>query len=794
MRYDVQHQTVYLFGASKVSYQGIELTAARIVLDMGNEETRAFGAPDSSGKMAGLPEFVQGGKKITADSIRYNFRTKKGMIREVRTTEDQMYAVAHLSKRQANEEVHSRGGMLTTCDRPHPHYHFAVSRMMVIPDDKIIAGPAIMKIGNVPTLLVIPFGLFPNHHNGAAGLLIPTYGNSPELGYYFLNGGWYLPLGDHADLQLTGDIYSRGSWGLRGVARYRTRYRYAGSLDISRSSLNHSIPEYPDFSKQVNFFVKWNHLVDPKASLTDRFTATVNIGTSRNFTNNFNSTTGDYLSNTFASNIQWNHQWNAKPYSLSVGLTHSQNTITKAFSIVAPSSVFNVQRVFPADWFRSEDAVGGRNWYDNIGLNWSSNFDNKLNTTEDQLYLGNLSTLVRQMRNGIRHTGSVGSSLKSRFFTLNPQLSFTDRMYFDRISKTYNPADSTIRVDTLHTFSAPFDVNASISFTSKLYGMYSFHGKKLKAIRHVITPNATLGYTPANDTRIFGPFGGNGASGSYSPYDIGIYGAPSPNASGLLSLGLVQSVEAKVLDKKPDAEGNAQYKKMKLLDFLSANASYDLLKDSVRWSPVSATAHTQLFNKMDVNLTSLWDTYATDTLGRRIQLSQRGLDGRLARLVNANLAVGFELKSPRYGQSTTASTTTSNEPVVGEADPSKGAAINFSLPWHLRVNYSYDLSRAWRASDFSDSQHQSVLFNGDVNILKWWKIGFSSGYDFEAGEKTPTSLNLYWDMHCWEFNFNIIPFGTRQSFSFRINVKASVLHDLKYELTKPFGNDGQLLY
>ncbi len=787
MRYDIANQTVYLFGAAKVTYQGIELTAERIVLDMGNEETKAYGAPDSSGAITGLPEFKQNGKLITADSIRYNFRTKKGMIREVRTTEDQLYVLARKSKRQANEEVHSKGGMLTTCDRPHPHYHFAVSRMMVIPDDKIIAGPALMKVGNVPLPLGIPFGLFPNHHGGTAGILVPVYGNSDQLGYYFLNGGYYLPINDHVDLQLTGDIYSRGSWALRSNVRYKSRYHYSGQLELSRTTILNSDPEYPDYSRQNNFFIRWNHLMDAKASLTDRFTASVNAGSSQNFTTQLNTSTGDFLTNTFQSNIQWNHQWGGKPYSLAVGARHSQNTLNRTFDINLPTATFNVQRVFPADWFRGDQAVVKRRWYDDIGVNWSSSFDNRLSTTEDQLYLDNLPMLTRRMRNGLQHTAAASTSLKTRFFSLNPEARFTDRMYFDQIRQLYNPADSTISTDTLPTFAAPFEWSAGATLTSKLYGMFAFHGKKLKAIRHVITPTAGFSYTPGTDTRTL-PIGAPAGTSLYSPYERGIYGAPNPTESGLITLGLIQSFEAKVLK-------DTSYQKMKLLDFLGATTSYDLMRDSLNWSPINVSARTQLFKTVDVNLVSNWDTYATDLSGARIEKSQRELDGSLARLTNLGLAVGMAFRSKRYGQTGNPANVNNNTTtVVGETDPNKGAGMNFNMPWQLRVNYSYDLSRAWAATDFTETQRQSVLFNGDVTVFKWWKIGISSGYDFVANEKTPTTMNLYWDMHCWEMNLNVIPLGTRKSFTFRINVKASVLRDLKYELRKPYGNnDGTLL-
>lgn len=789
-RYRLRDRQVMMYGAATVKYQDIELTADRILLDLANEEVMAFGTRDSNGVVQGAPRMTQGGRTVDADSIRYNFRSKKGYLRDVHTSEQQMYVLAGISKIHPNKEAHSKGGMLTTCDRPNPHYHFAVSRMMVIPDDKIIAGPAYMKIGKVPTPLAVPFGLFPNQKGGSAGVLIPVWGNSQDLGYFLLNGGYYLPIGDHFDEQLTGDIYSRGSWGLRSVTRYRSRYRFNGNLDLQYSVRNTSIPEYPDFAQQKNFFIRWNHLVDSRASLTDRFNASVNLGTSRNFTNNFNSSTADYLSNTFNSNVSWNHLWTGKPYSFSLAMRHSQNTLNRTFDITLPSANFNVQRVFPTTWFGRE-RVGSAPWYDRIGMTLNSQFDNQLRTTEDRISLENLGQLTREVRNGVRNTGTLSTSFKTRFFTVNPAANFTQRTYFERLQKQYDAGTNTTRVDTLPGVRGLFDYNASVALTSKLYGMYSFKGNgRLRAVRHVITPSATLTYIPGNDTRITGPFGTDGTTTTYSPYDIGIYGVPSPNESGLLNLGMVQSLEAKVRGKATES-GEATVKKIKLMDYLGINANYDLLKDSVRWSPVSVAARTQLLNKLDVNVTSAWDPYATDASGRNIDRSTRSLYGSLAHLRNLTAALGFSLQSGQHGKKKDQQ---QDDRVVGEADPAKGARVDFNMPWQLRVNYSYNVNRLWTGPTYTEQQTQSILFNGDITVFKHWKVGGSSGYDLQAQQWTPTSLNLYWDLHCWEFNANWIPLGVRKSFSIRINVKASVLRDLKYELRRPYGNNGDLLY
>lgn len=786
--YDAATQTAYLYGAATVTYGDISLTAERIRYDFKNGEAEAFGAPDSSGTVVGHPEFRQADHVVQADTIRYNFRSTKAFIREVRTREDQLYALSHLSKLQPNAEIHSKGGLLTTCDRPKPHYHFAVSRMMVIPDDKIVVGPAVMKFGKVPTPLAVPFAYYPTKKRGSAGVLIPTWGASDELGFFLLNGGVYVPLGDHADLSVTGDIYSKGSWGLRGQSRYRSRYRFSGNIDITRNTLLQGVPETPGYSRQDNFFVRWNHTVDPRASLTDRFSASVNVGSSQAFTNTLNSSNLDYLSNTFQSNVQWSHVFPRSPFTTAVALRHSQNTQTKVFDVTIPSLTLNMQRIYPGLLLRSDQATGPH-WSDQIGVSYALNFDNRLTTTEDQIYLGNLGTLWGRMRNGIRQTGAVNTSLKAGPITFNPEWQFTTRTYFEQLVKTYDPVLDTVVTDTVQGFYSTFDWRLGATATTKLYGMYQFRGKGLRAIRHVVTPSATVAYQPDRSTLVSGPYGPGGTEDTYNPFALGIYGSPPTTESGIVNLGLIQSVEAKVRDGKAWREGQDKAKKVRLIDFLGVNASYDWLRDSLNWSPIAGSFRTSMLEKININSTALWDTYGTNASGQRIEASAESTSGRWARLTGFNIATGFEFRSPRYGTPVSPGNT-NDQQVVGETDPAKGAEVNFSLPWRLAVNHSYTISRTWRGAEYDETDQNSVLFNGDLTVFKYWRLGFNSGYDITNGAWTPTTLNLYWDLHCWEFNASWIPNGFRQSISLRVNVKASILRDLKVDQRVPIGGAG----
>ena len=363
MRYDLAEQTVYLFGAATVKYQDVELTADRILLDLDREEVQAFGTLDSTGAPVGAPQFNQGGQEVKADSIRYNFKTKEGLIEEVRTQESQMYALAHLSKRHENGRSTAWVAALPLASSP-PHYRFDVSKMIVIPHDKIVMGPAIMKIGNVPTPLVAPFGFFPNHKGGSAGLLIPTWGNSDQFGFFLLNGGYYPPRREFRSAD--GRYIQPGQLGTSIITRYKSRCRFSGNMDLQYSDKLNSIREYPDFSEQRTYFIRWNHLMVTTGQPYGPLQCQREHRLQPEFHQQFQQHHGGLFEQYLQSNVNWSHLWPGKPYSLSVAARHSQNTLTRSFDVTLPSVNFNVQRFFPGLLFRPE-STGKQKWYERVG-------------------------------------------------------------------------------------------------------------------------------------------------------------------------------------------------------------------------------------------------------------------------------------------------------------------------------------------------------------------------------------------------------------------------------------------
>jgi hypothetical protein len=474
-------------------------------------------------------------------------------------------------------------------------------------------------------------------------------------------------------------------------------------------------------------------------------------------------------------------------------MRHSQNTQTKVFEVTVPSLSLNMQRIYPGQLLRSEAATGPH-WSDQIGVSYALNFDNRLTTTEEQIYLGNLNNLWGQMRNGVRQSGAVNTSLKAGPFSVNPEWNFTTRTYFEKLEKRYDPVADTVLTDTVNGFYNTLDWRLGATATTKLYGMYQFRGAGLRAIRHVITPSASVVYQPDQSTLETGPYGTGGAEATYNPYALGIYGSPPATESGIVNLGLIQSLEAKVREGRK-ARGDSldndgpTYKKVRLLDFVGVNAAYDWMRDSLNWSPISGSLRTSILDKVNINLTGLWDTYGTNASGQRIEASAQSTSGRWARLTGFNIATGFEFRSRKYGTPVVGAAT-NDQQVVEETDPAKGARSDFSLPWRVAVNHSYTASRTWREAEYDETTQNSLLFNGDLTVFTYWRLGFNSGYDIENGAWTPTTLNLYWDLHCWEFNASWIPNGFRQSISLRVNVKASILRDLKVDQRVPVGGAG----
>ncbi len=772
IRFDLKLQQIFLFGESEVHYEDLELKAEEIESDMDSNIVIAKGKQDSTLKYVGEPYFKQSDKEFYAHEIKYNFKSKKGLISDVKTQEGEGYIHGQKIYKNADNILYIRNGKYTTCNLAEPHYHFGANKLKIIPNDKIITGPADLFIENAPTPFAIPFGFFPNTPKQKSGIIIPMPGESQQLGFFMLNGGYYLFVNDHLDAELTADVYSKGSWGTKFNSNYSNRYKFNGKIETNYSVFKNSEKEFPDYSEKKDFFIRWHHNQDPKANPTSVFAANVNLGTSTNFTNNYNTSATDYLSTNFSSNISFTKRWDNKPFTLNINASHNQNTLSKQITIRLPEIAFSVARIYP---LARKKMVGAQKFYEQIGLSYSLNFKNEV-TAYDSLFNINKPELVtRQLKNGIKHTIPISTSIKVlKYFTLNPAVNYSEIWYLKTIHKSWDTTQiNNIRADTINKFERGSTYNASANLTTKLYGMYSFKGSRIKAIRHVVTPSVGISYTPENNSGIRTYSDTNNITYKYSIFQDGVYGGTNTVKAGLLNLSLMQGFEMKYRTKNDTSN---VLKKVTLIDNLSLSSNYNMLADSFNWSNISIGARTYLFNKFNINFNGTVDPYALDSLGSKINKSNYAETGSLGRLTNASVNVGFMLKS-KVANKIEKTTNFATEQELAYVNSHLDDYIDFDVPWTLNIAYNVYYSKP--VFESSKSVVQTIGVTGDVSLTQKWKIGFSSGYDFQQHDLSYTNLGIYRDLHCWEMDIQWIPLGPRQSYTFTIKVKSAMLQDLK---------------
>lgn len=788
LSFDIGKQKVYLYGKAELYYEDITLKADYVEIDFKNNIVVATGLPDSTGIEKGTPEFYEGSHNFRCKKLTYNFDTRKGIITSVITKEGDGYIHGGTIKKLDGDIMNIRIGKYTTCNLDHPHFEFRFNKSKVIPDDKIVTGPAFMTIADVPTPLFIPFGLFPNKKGQRSGILLPTYGESASRGFCFENMGYYFGINDYVDMEIRSDIYTLGSWAMKASSRYTKRYRYNGYLNLSYAVNKIGIQGSPDYNKYSDFSIRWNHTQSEKAWPNSRFSSNVNIMSSG--FNQYNPVnTNAYLSNTFTSSISYQTNWDGK-YFLNAGLSHSQNTLQKTVNVVLPDLSFSVNRFFP---FARKKRSGPEAWYEKISVNYNSSAQNSLNTYDSLLFEPGT---LNNFRNGMLHNVTLSSPLKlMRYFILSNNLNYKERWYTQKFSRHSDTSGNIVR-DTLNGFYGVRDFSLSSSLGTTLYGLVQFKRGPLKAIRHVMTPALSFNYAPGY---------GSGRNSyyneyrdtsdkiiTYSEFENSLYGTPPEYESGRIGFSLSNNLEIKIKSKSDSING---YKKIALIDNLTISSSWDLARDSLNLSPLTMSGRTRLFKNIDITYAGSWDPYILDSAGtKNLDRFEWDVNKRFLRLEKTtwNLSMNWNLTSGSKVKEKTDNTLTANKPEGDNFIPPVGTeeVVDFNIPWNLTISYSLryntKISYPYLIRTNENTVIQTFNFSGDLNITPNWKVGLRSGWDFEANKLTYTSVDVYRNLHCWEMRMSWIPIGFRKSWNFTINVKSSVLQDLKLNKKKDF--------
>lgn len=792
-------QKIFLYGKAKVVYGDIELEADFIEFDMKNNTVFAMGLADSTEQVNSRPVFTEGDETFEADSLLYNFRTRRGLVHGVKTEQGGGYLHSEVTKKHANDEIHIKHGKFTTCDLDHPHFYIALSKAKVIPKEKIISGPLYLVVADIPLPIFLPFGYVPDQGKHHSGILIPSYGEENNRGFYLKDGGYYWKMSDFADLKLVGEIYSQGSWGFNVSSNYKKRYKYNGKLNVKYSKIITGEKETPNYQKQNSYWFTWNHSQDAKARPNSSFSANVNLGSSNYQTYN-SRTNNDYLSNTFNSSVSYSKTWPNSPFNFSANLRHSQNTDTKMVNLTLPAATFNMNRLFLSDIIPSRKAATERKWYDKLSFSFRSSLKNTINEPDSMVFT---NTALRRSKMGLEYGIPVSISLKSnkdyiRHFSVSPSLNWKGVIYPRRIKKQWhdemyvysaaNPegrlVTDTLVVDSIAGFyhGYSFSPSVSLSYNPQIFGMFQFRNAeehRIKALRHVLTPSVSFSYKP-DMTRWFGEktyyesyYDAEGDEHEYSIFEGGIFGTPSsPSKSGSISFSLNNNLEMKVKSRNDTTD---ELRKIKILESFNLSTSYNIFAEQFKWRNISISGRTKLFNSLSLTFGGSLNPYSYDENGANVDEFLFRQTGKPFRLQNVRISMNYSINSAFNSAN-------SQDIYFNPYSMYNIHYLDFNMPWNISAGYTYNASSVFNKEkqEFNFRATQSLTLSGGFSLTDKWKIGFTTGYDFQNNKITYTNANIYRDLHCWEMRLSFVPFGQRKSYNFQINIKSSIFEGVKY--------------
>lgn len=772
MVFTLTNKKITWYHQAKVNYEDMELQAEIIELDMAARQLFAKGGTDSAGKYADRPHFKDTDNELESDSMWYNFATKKGRMQGLDLVEGEGYIHCNKVFRDNSGNIFTDYGTYTTCNHKHPHFYLKARKLKIVPEKKLVFGPANIVLEDVPTPAFLPFGLIPTKKGQKSGILIPDYNLSATRGYAFRNLGYYFGISDYFDLTLRGDFYFRGSWAAYSDARYAKRYRYNGSLNLAYAYNLFGDREDPDFRVSPDFRVAWTHNQDAKARPGTTFNANVNVVSSK-FNLNNAIDPNQIVANTITSGINFGKVFNKGKYNFNSSLRHNQNTQTQEISFSAPALAFGVSRFNP---FQNKQRIGKPRWYENIGVSYQASFENNIRTYDSLLFAGKAWD---QFKYGARHSIPVSTSFKmfKNYFTLTPSFNANEYWYFKQTERTWNPTEKKVEERQVNGFARAMDYSFNTDLTTMLFGTYQFKKGKIQAIRHVITPRISLNYRPDFSSEQFGYFrsvqvDSTGREERYSIFKNGVYGGPGGGKNGIINAKVDNYIEMKI---KKVSDTATTYEKVKLLENFMVNTNYNFLADSFRYSNVFFNAYTTLFKKLRVQGSALLDPYSY--VGNRkidkLAINDKQGWGRWRR---ADLQLSVPLDPEMFGKKKkTGVGVDENNPEAANIKAYKNTYYNFEVPWNMNVNFNLDYTR----SNYVTTIRKIIGINGMFTLTPKWQINYTSGYDFTLKEISYTEFNIARDLHCWQISFDWVPAGFRKSFTFTLRAKSSLLQDLK---------------
>ena len=799
-----------LYGSGKVNYQNIELAAEVISMNLDSSTVHDYGIKDTTGTIKGKPVFKEGETAYDTETISYNFKSKKAGITDIITQQGEGYVTGSRAKKGANDEIFMEHGRYTTCDHhDHPHFYMQLTRAKVRPKKNVVTGPAYLVVEDVPLPLAVPFFFFPFSSSYSSGFIMPTYMDDSSRGFGLAEGGYYFAMSDIMDLKLTGDIFTKGSWRLSGLTNYNKRYKYSGTLQADYQVTKTGDKGMPDYTVAKDFKVVWNHRQDAKASPNSTFSASVNFSTSSYERSNINNLYNSQLltQNTKTSSISYSRSFPDIGLTLSGTTNIAQTMRDSSIAVTLPDLNITLSRLFP---FKRKKAAGAERWYEKISISYTGRLTNSIRTKDDRLF----KTGISGWENAMNHNIPISATFTLfKYLQVNPSVNYTERWYTRKINQTYNEETGRLEQnlnDTINGFYRVSNYSASLSLSTKLYGMYKplFMKKKEIQIRHVVTPQVSISGAPSFSKYWEEYTDNNGNTQYYSPFTGQPFGVPSREGSGTVSFSLANNLEMKYFDAKKDT-----LKKVSLIDDLSVNMSYNMAAKEKPWSPLSLNLRMKLTKNYTFNMNASFATYAYtfDKSGNVVEGNRTEWSyGRFGRFQGYGSSFNYTFNNDTWkkwfgpkedekgkdkkesedggdedSDGSAEDGTTTKKVEKAQADPD-GYQV-FKMPWSLSFSYSFNIreDRTKPINRYSMrypfTYTHNINMNGNIKISNNWSLSFNSGYDFQAKEITQTSCTISRDLHCFNLSASLSPFGRWKYYNVTIRANASILQDLKYE-------------
>lgn len=785
---DIKNEKLFLYGDAKLQYEDISMTANYMEVNMKTHEIFASYTYDADSNKVGIPHVDMDGEEMEMGKIKMNYVTKKAFIREVKIKQDENYLYMDVAKRQANEDIHFRKGRFTTCDLPEPHYHFQLSRAILIPDKRIVSGPMNIWIKNVPTPLGLPFVVIPQSKERKAkhGLLFPQFIPQSAYGMGVQNLGYYIPINDTVQTTMYGSIFSRGSWDVSNRTNYKVRYKFSGQTYILFQQMKQP---FPSKSKNNKLEVQWQHRQDPKANPYWNFNANVNFISDNRSKNNLDPLNSNYFNNSFNSDINLTRSFPGKPVNMGLKVAVNQNSSSHNVMLTAPTFSTNVTRFYPFKFLR-KSKIGGTKWYERIGMTYNLEVKNRSTFGDSLLQRGQFQQIGASFYNGISQNATLQTtlSLLKNIVKLTPSVTYRNLLNFQQIRKNYDGVTSSILYDTLQKLGMSQQFTANVQMTTVLYSYYKFVGKSKPLLRHIMTPSVSYQFIPMLDKR-YSYYDNLSQEVFYSPYERSLYNVAATRNQSLINFSLNNTFELK---RKSDKDTLTGFKKTRIIDALALSGSYDMLRDSMKLSDINLDLRISPVNFLSFTSRAVFSAYSwNDSTGRRMKefaLTDRHVLGRITYVeFNTTFTIASKQSKEKIKE---------NGDLFGQYWDSDfryyalhpEMFLDFTIPWKINLSHSFSVRANENISLLENRKYvptHTIMLNGDINLTKRWKIAATAYYDIGNKKLTNLRVDLTRDMHCWQMSVNWIPIGFNKSFMVTIMGTSSMLSSAKINLRKP---------